>query len=136
MVDFGKAMVAVAVAAFAVLGAAVGGPLARPVTASPPPDAAAGKAIFARCAICHSVAAGQNKIGPSLAGVVGRKAAGVPNFNYSPAMKASNLTWTPDNLDAYLSNPRAKVPGNKMIFAGLTKPADRANVIAYLSHPQ
>jgi cytochrome c len=125
-----------AVAGLIALGAVFGMPAASRGKAAPPGDAAAGKLVFARCAICHTVTAGQNKIGPSLAGVVGRKAGSVPDFNYSPAMKGANLTWTAEELDAYLSNPRGKVPGNKMIFAGLPKPADRANVIAYLANPQ
>lgn len=134
MRELGRMMFAAAT--LVAVGVVIGVPTARRVAAAPPGDAAAGKVVFARCAICHSVVAGQNKIGPSLAGVVGRKSGSLPNFAYSPAMKAANLSWTPDNLDAYLANPRAKVPGNRMIFAGLPKPADRANVIAYLSHPQ
>lgn len=96
-------------------------------------DAAAGKATFSKCAICHSVEAGQNKIGPSLAGVVGRKSGTLAGFNYSPAMKASNLTWDEATLDKWLTAPKALVPGTKMIFAGLPAAADRANVIAYLA---
>lgn len=104
-------------------------------TSAPPAgDAAAGKTVFARCAMCHSVALGENRLGPTLAGIVGRKAGAVPGYNYSPAMKNSGVTWTPDALDAYLANPRGKLPGVKMIFAGLPKPEDRANVIAYLAN--
>jgi cytochrome c len=125
-----------AVAGLIAVGMVAGIPASRSAGAAPAGDAAAGKTVFARCAICHSVVAGQNKIGPSLAGVIGRKAGSVPGFAYSPAMKGANLTWTPEELDAYLINPRAKVPGTKMIFAGLPKPADRANVIAYLANPQ
>lgn len=112
--------------------------LAAPVVAQAPAagDAAAGKTVFARCMACHSVVAGQNKLGPTLAGVIGRKAGTVPGFTYSPAMKAAAISWTPDKLDAYLTAPKTLVPGNKMIFAGLPKPADRANVIAYLAKPQ
>src|SRR3954447_17222490 len=84
-----------------------------------------GDALFRRqCATCHAVQAGQNKIGPSMAGIVGKKAASVPGFQYSEPMKASNLTWTDDNLAKYLADPKAVVPGGKMIFAGLKKPAD------------
>jgi len=92
----------------------------------------AGKVVAAKCMICHSVEPGVNKIGPSLAGVVGRKSGTLANFNYSPAMKASALTWDPATLDKYLTSPKAVVPGTKMIFPGLPSPVDRANVIAYL----
>lgn len=96
-------------------------------------NAAEGEKVFNQCKACHSVQAGQNRVGPSLAGVVGRKAGSVEGFNYSPAMKNSGMTWTTENLDKYLTDPKAAVPGNKMAFAGLKKPEDRANVIAYLS---
>ena len=95
-------------------------------------DAAAGKVVFNKCSICHSGDAGVNRIGPSLHGVVGRQSASVENFNYSPAMKAANWTWTPEQLDKYLTDPKATVPGNHMIFPGLKDPNDRANLIAYL----
>lgn len=98
-------------------------------------DQVKGKAVFARCAICHTVEPGKNKLGPTLANIVGSKAGQVPGFNFSPAMKASKVVWTPDALDKYLANPRAFMPGNRMVFAGLPKPEDRANVIAYLKKP-
>lgn len=96
-------------------------------------DPAAGEKVFNQCKACHTVEAGKNRVGPSLHGVVGRKAASVEGFKYSDAMKNSGLTWTPENLDKYLASPKGDVPGNKMAFAGLKKPEDRANVIAYLS---
>lgn len=96
-------------------------------------DAAAGEKVFTQCKACHTVQAGQNRVGPSLAGVVGRAAGAVEGFNYSPAMKNSGMTWTPENLDKYLADPKGAIPGNKMAFAGLKKPEDRANVIAYLA---
>ena len=107
--------------------------LALPAAASAAGDPVAGKVVANKCMVCHSFTAGENRIGPSLAGVVGRKSGTVPGFNYSPAMKSIGLTWTPDVLDKYLTSPRAVVPGTKMIFAGLPAPADRANLIAYLS---
>jgi cytochrome c len=92
-----------------------------------------GRAIFNRqCMACHSVQQGQNKVGPSLAGVVGRKSAEVPKFNYSPAMKEANKTWDAETLDAYLLDPRGYVPGTRMIYAGLKNPKQRADMIAYL----
>ena len=96
-------------------------------------DAAAGEALFKqKCGICHSVVEGQNKIGPSLHGVVGRKAGSLPTYTYSEAMKNANRTWDDATLDDYLTNPRQKIPGVKMIFAGLPEATDRQNVIAYL----
>jgi cytochrome c len=103
---------------------------ARPAFA----DAAAGKAVFqSKCALCHSVVDGQNKIGPSLFGVVGRKAGSVASYHYSQAMAASGKTWDAATLDTYLTSPRALVPGTKMAFGGLPEAADRQNVIDYLS---
>ena len=98
-------------------------------------DPVKGKTVFARCAICHTVEPGKNKLGPTLANIVGSKAGDVPGFIFSPAMKASKVVWTRDALDKYLTNPRTFLPGNRMIFAGLPKPDDRANVIAYLKKP-
>ncbi|MGO9357184.1 MAG: c-type cytochrome [Xanthobacteraceae bacterium] len=95
-------------------------------------DAVAGKSVFNKCAICHSPAPGKNSVGPSLFGVVGRPSATGAGFAYSDAMKAANKTWDEATLDAYLTDPKAMVPGTKMIFPGLPKPEDRANVIAYL----
>ncbi len=96
-------------------------------------DASAGEKVFNQCKACHTVEAGKNRVGPSLHGVVGRKAGTVEGFNYSQPMKDSGMTWTPENLDKYLADPKATIPGNKMAFAGLKSPQDRANVIAYLS---
>ncbi len=97
-------------------------------------DAAAGKVLFTqKCGLCHSVEQGKNKIGPSLYGVVGRKAGSLEGYTYSDAMKNANRTWDDATLDDYLTNPRQKIPGIKMIFAGLPEESDRQNVIAYLS---
>ena len=97
-------------------------------------DATKGEAIFKRtCAVCHTTEAGKNKIGPSLFGVVGRKSGSLEGFNYSEAMKKSNLTWTPEQLDAYIADPKKVVPGNRMAFAGLKKAEERQDVIAYLA---
>ena len=97
-------------------------------------DATKGQAVFKKvCAVCHTAEAGKNKIGPSLFGVVGRKAGSVEGFNYSDAMKNSGITWTPEELDAYVTDPKKKVPGNRMPYAGLKKEGDRQDLIAYLA---
>ncbi|MBI3678179.1 MAG: cytochrome c family protein [Proteobacteria bacterium] len=96
-------------------------------------DPTAGKSVFARCAICHTVVkGGPNGIGPNIFGVVGRKAGSAPNFNYSAAMKSSGITWMADKLDAYITHPGQTVPGNRMAFAGISNAQQRADVIAYL----
>jgi cytochrome c len=97
-------------------------------------DAVAGRAIFQRvCQNCHSAEIGVNKVGPSLWNVVGRKAAAVPDFIYSDAMKSNQSVWTAASLDAYLADPRGDVHGVKMFFKGLPGPQDRSDVIAYLA---
>lgn len=97
-------------------------------------DPEAGKSSFTKiCGACHSVAAGQNKIGPSLHGVVGRQSASIENFNYSPAMKDAHKTWDEPTLNAYLENPRGNVPGTRMILAGVKSEQERENIIAYLA---
>lgn len=96
-------------------------------------DAAAGRQVFRKCQACHSLDAGKNGLGPSLAGIVGEKAAAVPGYNFSPAMKASNLTWDEATLDAYLADPQKVVPGNKMPFPGLKTERERSAVIAFLA---
>jgi cytochrome c len=95
-------------------------------------DPAAGQKVFAtHCATCHATEAGQNKIGPSLAGIVGSKAGTVPGFNFSPAMKNTDITWDDAELDKFLANPTGDVHGTKM-FVNLPGENDRQNVIAYL----
>jgi cytochrome c len=94
-------------------------------------DAAAGEQVFARCTTCHSAKAGENKIGPSLAGVFGRKSGSEPGYNYSPALKSAGITWDEQELDKYLANPPADVHGTKMVIS-VPNVEDRQNVIAYL----
>ena len=102
-------------------------------------DAALGEKVFAKCKACHENEKGVNKVGPTLKGVVGRKAASVPDYKYSEAMiakGAEGVVWDEATLTAYLPDPKAFVPKTKMAFAGLKKPEDVANVIAYLAaHP-
>ncbi len=97
-------------------------------------DAGAGKAVFtAKCAVCHSLLPGKRSVGPTLIGVYGKKAGtNDPDYSYSDEMKNSGKTWDAAGLDAYLTNPRANVPGMKMLFKGLPEAADRANIIAFI----
>jgi len=95
-------------------------------------DVEAGKTAFKKCALCHTTEAGKNKVGPSLFGVVGRKSASLDGYNYSEAMKKFDHTWDPQTLNAYLVDPRAVVPGTKMIYPGIKDKAERDDVIAYL----
>ena len=89
-------------------------------------------AAFAVCKACHSVEPGKNGIGPSLAGIYGDKAATVPGFEFSDAMKNSGLTWNQATLDRYLTDPRGVVPGTKMAFGGVADAAKRQAIIDYI----
>lgn len=95
-------------------------------------DAEKGEKVFKKCKSCHSLEDGQNKIGPHLHGLMGRTAGAVEGFNYSDAMAGSGVVWEEETLDAFLTKPKDYMPGTKMTFAGLKKPEDRADVIAYL----
>ena len=95
-------------------------------------DPVKGKALFENCVACHSLEAGQNGVGPTLRGLFGRKSA-AEEFNYSPAMRRANITWTPEQLDTYLSDPQGGVfRGNRMPFSGLPDAQARADLIGYL----
>jgi cytochrome c len=97
-------------------------------------DAAKGKIVFQRCAICHRVEKdGGNGLGPNLFGIVGRKAGMAAGFTYSAAMKNSGITWTTDKLTAYVAHPSSVVPGNKMAFAGIADAGQQADVVTYLA---
>ncbi|MCY1670230.1 c-type cytochrome [Novosphingobium sp. SL115] len=95
-------------------------------------SAAATPAVFAMCKSCHSPEKGKNMVGPSLFGVFGTKAGEVAGFNFSPAMKASGLTWDEATLDEYLAGPMKKVPGTKMTYAGQPDAAKRKELIEYI----
>jgi cytochrome c len=108
--------------------------VASPAAAQMPAgNAAAGEKVFAQCKTCHVVEKGVNRVGPSLHGVVGRKSGSVPGFKYSAANQKSGVTWTAPVLFQYLEAPMKFMPGTKMAFAGLKKPQDRADVIAFLA---
>ena len=110
-------------------------PTTSGAAAAPPAggDAAAGRLVFRKCQACHSMEPGKTLLGPSLAGIVGRKAGADANYNYSPAMKQANVVWDAKSLDAYLADPQKVVPGNKMPFPGLKTEQDRADVIAFFA---
>jgi cytochrome c len=93
-------------------------------------DAEHGKALFAPCAACHTERA--DAIGPSLKGVFGRQSASLPDFRYSNPMKRANLVWDEENLRAYITDPQAKVKGNRMPYSGMSDPNDVDDVVAYL----
>jgi cytochrome c len=95
-------------------------------------DAAKGEKVFIQCKTCHVLDEGQNRVGPSLHGIIGRKAGTVAGFNYSNANKSSSKTWDEETLFAYLEAPQKAMPGTKMAFAGIRKPQDRADLIAFL----
>ena len=97
-------------------------------------DATKGEQVFKKCAACHNAdPGGANALGPALHGAMGRAIAGQPGFAYSDALKGVGGNWGWDNMSAWLANPKKFAPGNKMTFAGLSNPEERANVIAFLN---
>ena len=97
-------------------------------------DVGRGENAAKKCAACHTFGKGEpNRVGPNLWGVVGRPKASEAGFNYSAAMKAQKGNWTPEDLDVYLTNPKAMVPGTNMTFAGIPRGKERADVITYLN---
>ena len=117
------------------LTASLGGMSLAWLASAATPAGAPTAADFSRCAGCHSTQAGQNKIGPSLAGVFDRPSGSVPGYNYSAAMKNAHLTWDDQTLDKFLQNPGGLVHGTKM-FATVPDAGTRQRVIAYLKSLQ
>ncbi len=96
-------------------------------------DAAAGEKVFAPCKACHQIGEGaKNAVGPVLNGLIGRKAGSVENYSYSPAMKNSGLTWDEATFADYIKDPKAKVPGTKMIFPGIKDEQKIKDLTAFL----
>ena len=127
--------IAFATIAAAAVSLATQAAAALPQAAGPVPagDATKGAVVFNQCKVCHVVDKGVNRVGPSLYGVVGRHSGTAPGYTYSAANKNSGLVWTAAELFKYLEAPQKVIPGTKMAFAGLKKPEDRANVIAFLA---
>ena len=108
-----------------VLAAATGGAMAQ--------DAAAGARVFNKCRACHMIGPGaKNSVGPELNGVIGRHSGSVEGYSYSEANKKSGLTWDEATFKEYIKNPKAKVPGTKMAFAGITKEEEIKDLTAFL----
>ncbi len=96
-------------------------------------DPALGEKVFSKCKACHQIGEGaHNAVGPELNGVIGRHSGTVAGYTYSDANKNSGLTWDEPTFREYIHDPKAKVPGTKMSFAGLTKQSDVDNLVAYL----
>lgn len=97
-------------------------------------DVAAGETSFKKCLPCHSIGEGaKNKVGPELNGLDGRKTGSAPGYSYSDANKNSGITWSEQTFSEYIKDPRAKIPGTKMVFAGIKNETETKNLWAFLS---
>ena len=97
-------------------------------------DAAAGKTSFNKCLPCHSIGPGaKNKVGPELNGLDGRKSGAAPDYNYTDANKNSGISWNEAQFKEYIKDPKAKIPGTKMTFAGIKSENEINNLWAYVS---
>jgi cytochrome c len=117
---FGKLWLSSAIALLAAAGAAQA------------QDAKHGEKLYEECVACHSKERGAHGVGPALHGMFGRKAGEPADFRYSPALKRSGITWTPQTLDAYIADPQKAIPANRMPYAGMPDARDRADLLAYL----
>jgi cytochrome c len=115
--------------ALALLGAALA-LTAAAAQAAPSPNLKLGQEVYARCAACHAL--NFDRTGPRHCGLFGRRAGSVPGFDYSAAMRRSEIVWSARTLDRFLANPTKAVPGTSMGYAGVADPAERAALIAYL----
>jgi len=111
--------------------------IAASLTATPgalAQDLAAGKTSFNKCLACHAIGEGaKNKVGPELNGLDGRKSGAVEGYSYSPANKDSGITWGKDVFLDYIKDPKAKIPGTKMVFAGIKNENEANNLWAYIA---
>lgn len=135
--------VLVLLAAFVAAGSRAAGPeAAAPAAVSlPEPYASAnlrrGQILFLQCVACHDLEpSGVAKVGPTLAGLAGRRAGALAGFQYSPALAASGITWTADLVDRWLAEPGVLVPGTTMVIAPVARPEDRAAIVRYLFDPR
>ena len=97
-------------------------------------DVAAGKSSFNKCLPCHAIGEGaKNKVGPELNAIDGRKSGSAPDYSYSDANKNSGITWSKETFLEYIKDPKAKIPGTKMTFAGIKSETEAANLWAYLA---
>src|SRR5215813_8283818 len=118
---------------FTALAIAAAGSLLIAVPANAQNVEAGQKAFKQQCGLCHDIAPGKNRVGPTLFGVVGRKSGSVDGFHYSDGNKNSGVTWDQATLDKYLADPRGAVPGTTMTYAGVKNEEQRRDIIAYLA---
>ena len=95
-------------------------------------DVKRGQKVFENCRACHAADGAANEVGPGLRGIFGRKAGEHEDFRYSPAMKRSGITWTPQTMDAFIADPQKAVPANRMPYDGVPSARDRADLIAWM----
>jgi len=121
-------MIKISLSAFVVIAFSATGPAALAQ------DVAAGKTVFARCLACHAIGEGaKNKVGPELNGLDGRKSGTAPDYSYSDANKNSGITWNEAELKEYIKDPKAKIPGTKMSFAGVKNEKEVNDLWAFVS---